>query len=177
MKNNMLPNHQRPGFKVPENYFEDLEAGIMAAVDEKQLLENLKFKANPGFTVPDEYFSTLENKVLEKIGQPHGKGKVISLFNNTKFYYATAAAAVFIAIISTYFFNPVGNNFTIDSLELSAIERYIDDGHINLNYNEISAFMIEEGYSFDNFNTSGLSDEEVFNYLSENVEDPNLLYE
>lgn len=177
MKHNKLPYNSKSGFNVPDNYFENFEEKMMHSIGKKPALENIVFKASSGFKVPDSYFENLEREIIQKVEGEKKGGKLISLFNNTKLYYAAAVAAVFIGVVSTVFFNPVTEDFTIDGLELSAIEQYIDEGYIDFNYNEISAFMAEEDYSFDDFNTSGLSDEQVFEYLSENIEDPNILYE
>lgn len=170
------PYHLKNGFKTPDNYFEDLEARVMGAVVEENVLPDLKYN-HAGFNVPDAYFDNVEIDILARVNSEKEGGKLITLFNTSKYYYAAAVAAVFIGIVSTLLFNPVMDELSIDAVELSALEDYIDEGNINLNFNEISAFMAEEGYSFDEFNTSGLSDEEVFNYLNENIEDPNLLLE
>lgn len=181
MKERMLPNHQKTGFEVPENYFEDLESRIMDAIAEKSVSVEQRYAAKTGFLVPDDYFINLDEKILLKVKdlnkESKEKGKVVSLFKNKKFYYAVAVAAVFVGILTTTLFNSVTQELTVDSVELTAIEEYIEEGYIDFTFNEISAFMAEEDVSFDNFNISGLSDEEVFDYLSENMEDPNLLYE
>lgn len=177
MKHNILPYNSESGFKVPDNYFEDFEENMMRSIGDKPAMENIVFKANSGFKVPDLYFENLEKEILQKVEGEKKGGKVIAFFQTTKFYYAAAVAAVFIGIVSTVFFNPTTEEFSIDGLELSAIDQYIEEGNVDFNFNEISAFMVEEDYPFDDFNTSGLSDEQVFEYLSENIEDPNILYE
>lgn len=177
MKQNKLPYNPNSGFIVPDDYFENFEEKMMLSIGEKPALENIVFKSNSGFKVPNSYFENIEREIIHKVEGEKKSGKFISLFNNPKLYYAAAVAAVFIGVVSTVFFNPVTDNFTIDGLEISAIEHYIDEGYIDFNYNEISAFMAEEDYSFDDFNTSGLSDDQVFEYLSENIEDPNILFE
>lgn len=171
-----LPYQSKSGFRTPEDYFEGFEARIMGAVVQDNYLTDLKNK-KAGFIVPDAYFENLEIDVLARVETSNEGGKIISFFNTSKYYYAAAVAAVFIGIVSTLLFNPVMDELSIDAIELSALEDYIDEGNINLNYNEISAFMAEEGYSFDEFNTSGLSDEEVFDYLNENIDDPTFLLE
>lgn len=177
MKHNKLPYNPKSGFKVPDSYFGDFEEKIMRSIGEKPALENIVFKANSGFTIPDAYFENLERGILQKVEGEKKGGRLISLFNNKKLYYVAAVAAVFVGLVSSVFFNPVTEDFTVEGLELSAIELYIDEGYIDLNFNEISAFSAEGNYSFDNFNTSGLSDEQVLEYLSDNIEDPNILFE
>lgn len=176
MKKNKLPYPQNSGFKVPDNYFQELEARILHRVtQEGDSMES--FKGQPGFVVPKDYFDQLEENILEKLELKTPAGKVIPLYKKKKFYYAASVAAVFLAIISTVLFNPVLPDYSIETIELSAIEEYIDRGYIDLNFNEISAYITEEGYAVDDFNTSGLSDEEMLDYLSENLEDQDLLFE
>lgn len=176
MKENKLPYPQDAGFKVPDNYFQDLEAQIMDKVSNGTTLLD-SYKGKPGFEVPQDYFKQLEENITEKLELTAPGKKVIPLWKKKKLYYATAVAAVFLAIISTVLFNPVLPDYSIETIELSAIEEYIDRGYIDLNFNEISAFLTEEGYAADDFNTSGLSDEEMLDYLSENLEDPDLLFD
>lgn len=166
----------KSGFKIPENFLEDFEEKMMRSVGEKPVLQD-SYKNNSGFKVPDIYFDNLEKDVLQKVESQKKGGKLISLFNNKKLFYAVAVAAVFVGLISTVNLNPVSDNYTMGGVELSAIEQYIDEGYIDLNFNEISAFMADEDLSFEEFNTSGISDEQVLDYLSENIEDPNILYE
>lgn len=176
MKQNMLPKHQKPGFKVPENYFRDFEANLMAKMNEKHILDDT-YKGDPGFKTPDAYFDDLESRVLSKIentGNERNKGKVIPIFRNKKLLYIAAVAAVFIGIISTVFNEPASQVYTIESVELSTLESFIDDGYIELDFLEVSNFMIEEGFSFDEYSEAGLSDQEIYNYVDENIEDPNL---
>ncbi len=176
MKKNKLPYQQKSGFKVPENYFQDLEAKIMHKVtNDEESLET--YKGQPGFALPPNYFEQLEETIFAKLELEAREKKVIPLWKKRKFYYATAVAAVFLAIISTVLFNPVLPETSMESIELSAIEEYIDRGYIDLNFNEISAYLTEEGYAADNFNTSGLTDEEMLDYLTENVEDPETLFD
>ncbi|QED37259.1 hypothetical protein FK178_05825 [Antarcticibacterium arcticum] len=176
MKNKMLPNHHKSGFSLPENYFRDFEARLMEELNEPQVSGNA-YKGDPGFKVPENYFEGFEGKVLEKLNEERTVTKVIPLYRRKKFYYAAAVAAVFTGLFSTLLFNPPGNDINIDSLELSAIENYLDDEYLNFDKKEISVFMTDYSYTLDNFSTSRLSDEAVLEYISENVEDPNLLFE
>ena len=176
MKKKMLPNHPKSGFNVPENYFRDFEVRLMDRINEPEVLEGT-FMGQPGFKVPENYFDRLEKLVLDKVEEKNDIAKVIPLYRRKRFYYAAAVAAVFTGIISTLFLNAPGADFTIDSLELSTLENYLDDEYINIDNKEISVFMIDDSYSFYNLNTSRLSDEAVFEYISENIEDPNLLFE
>ena|SRR5690606_30794801 len=177
MKNNKLPYHINPGFKIPEQYFQDFENRLMEAIqkDNASPVSMETYSGRSGFSMPEGYFSNLEDRILDKINKD--QPKIIPLFPARKMFYAAAVAAVFIGIISTMFFRDVTTVYTMDSIELSALENYIEEGYFDLDYNELSAFMTEEGYSFGNYNTDGISDEAVYNYINENIEDPEFLFE
>ncbi|HSP41081.1 MAG TPA: hypothetical protein VLN46_06570 [Gillisia sp.] len=177
MENNKLPYHIKPGFKVPNDYFGDFEERLMYSVKQENKQPEIlnTYAGKPGFSIPEGYFDTLESEILNKAEAK--TGKVIPLFSYRKIFYAAAVAAVFIGILSTLFFKNSTTVHTLDSLELSALENYIEEGYFDLDYNELSAFMTEDGYSFDNYSTSEFSDEAVYNYINENIEDPEFLFE
>lgn len=175
MKENKLPYH-KPGFKVPTGYFGEFEERIMRTVSQEGTTGN-RPTGRAGFTVPQDYFEELEDKILHKIQIKEDDNKVVSIFRKKSIYYAATAAAVFLAIITTVLYDPSIPEYTIDSIELSVLEDYIDEGYIDLNYNEISAYITEEGHYGEHFNTANISDDEVFEYLNEHLEDPELLFE
>src|SRR5690606_24062167 len=76
MKQNMLPLNQKPGFKVPENYFREFDAGLMAKLNENHILDGT-YKGDPGFKTPEAYFDDLEGKIFHRIEETRNKGKVI----------------------------------------------------------------------------------------------------
>lgn len=174
MKKNKLATHFKPGFKVPKNYFEDFEAKMMRAIICEQPEFEQQSQEKSGFTIPENYFDSLEDKVMAKVEGPEPRGRVISLFRKKKFYAAAGVAAVFIGIISTLLLSPNPVNSS-DSEKISVLEEYIDGENMDLNFNEITSFLYEEGYVLDDLNTSGLSDEAVFDYINEHVEDPALI--
>lgn len=175
MEKNKLP-YQNSGFKVPSGYFEEFEEKLMRTVSGKSV-DDKPLESKHGFIIPQDYFNELEVSLLEKIEAREQKGKIISLFNGKGIYYVAAVAAVFIAIVTTILFNPALPDYSIESVEISALEEYIDEGYIDLNFNEISAYITEEGHYNENFTTINFNDEDVLNYLNENLEDPTILYE
>ncbi len=173
MKKKKLATHNRSGFTVPKNYFEDFEAKMMRAIPQEETLGG-KYKGNPGFTIPDNYFDVLEEKILAVVERPEQRGILITLFGKKKFYYAAGVAAMFIGIFLTLLLKPTPVS-TLDSEKISVLEEYIDLEIIDLNFNEITSFIYEEGYMLDDLNTAVLSDEAVFDYINEHVEDPALI--
>lgn len=174
MEKNKFTYNPNSGFNVPENYFEDFETKLLDSLSLEPQLGTIE--KDSGFRVPSDYFETLESKIFAGIENSESKGKIIPIYKSRKFYYYAAVAAVFIGLISTQLFNPV-QEYSFDSIELSAIEAYMDSGNIDFNYNEISAIIYDEDYVFDNMTKSNLSDDAVFEYLNENIEDPSIILE
>lgn len=142
MEKNKFTYNQRSGFRVPENYFEEFESRVF---DSNCSEPGIGKGKNTGFGIPSDYFETLEDKIYARISATESKGKVIPFYKTRKFYYSAAVAASFVGLVSTLLFKPVPEN-SFDSLELSAIEEYLDSGNIDFNYNEISAIIYEEDY-------------------------------
>lgn len=174
MKKNKLPYNLDSGFKVPDNYFDDLTDRIMDSTASGETRKNphLKEISENGFKVPEGYFENFEVKLPPK---EEKETKVIPLFSKRNFYYASGVAAIFIAVFSTIFINS-SPEYTWENVELSAIENYIDAGYTDMSPSEITNFLYEGDYvvetNFDNVNADA-----VYDYLNENVEDPAYILE
>lgn len=175
MKKNKLPSQPDSGFKVPDSYFRDFEERMMNVVSSSGKLDSIQ-KSGAGFNVPPGYFDKVEAEVLLKTTGKAPVSKVIPLFGKRKFYYAAAVAAIFIGIISTVLFNPTTKT-SIDTIEVTAIEEYLESGSIEFSYSDISSFLFEEGYVVDNSDAYQFDDEALLDYLEENIEDPTLVLE
>ena len=180
MSNKKLPYNAKSGFKVPDNYFQELEAKLLESITSQvKATRFTAVKRKPGFTVPANYFENLEAEVLRKTGSNLEKGKIIKLWDRKEvLYYVAGIAAVFIFIISTVLWKPSQTQIhTLEGIELTTLEKYIEEGYLDMNYNEISAFISEEEFYINHMVTSDLNEEDVFEYLNETVEDPGLLYD
>lgn len=175
MEKNKFTYNPKSGFKVPENYFEDFESNMLDSLFlEPELLKTIE--KDPGYKVPSDYFETLESKIFARLENSKSKVKVIPIYRERKFYYYAAVAAIFVGLISTLLFSPV-QEYSFESIELSAIEAYMDSGTIDFNYSEISSIIYDEEYVFDYSTKSNLSDDAVFEYLNENMDDSFIILE
>jgi hypothetical protein len=101
MKEKQLPYHQKSGFKVPDNYFQDFETRMMMKVTSE------KREANNPFKVPEGYFAQAEAEILEKLDQQPQRSKVVPLFSRKNFSYVAGIAAVLAILFSTMVFNKI----------------------------------------------------------------------
>jgi hypothetical protein len=162
------------GFKIPENYFESFESRLMANINAEETLNNYKSKS--GFEVPAAYFDNLDDQILNKVKDNKPKAKLIRLPSRAFITYASSIAAVMAIIIFSITPEPAMEGTEV-SVELNAIEEYLDQEYLDLNLNDYSTFMEDDGFVFDDFKSSNLNKDAVLDYLNENVEDPGLILE
>lgn len=173
MNKNNLPYRKNPGFSVPPNYFEELENELFDMVTNNEVSQesNLSKIEKSGFIVPENYFANLEGDILKKLD---AEPKVVSLFNKENLLYAASIAAIFIALAGVFFLNPP-NTATWDDIEVSVLESYIDDNNINFSTPEISSFLFEDGIFLEEPDFTEVNADVMFDYLDENVEDPDYI--
>jgi len=95
-----MDNH----FTVPENYFEQLNRDIQTRIAEERLKTLTEGK---GFIVPDLYFEQLSTKIEARLIPEEDKKavKVVRLWNNDFFKYATAACFILMTAFGLYLNN------------------------------------------------------------------------
>jgi len=152
-----------PKFEVPQDYFNTFEGQLFARLEEEQ------FPSTPGFRVPNGYFDAVETKIIEKVVADK-KHKTIPLFRKSYTKYAVAIAACLLILISIYNWsdNPTQS---IDSVQLSKIDSYIDDGNLEIDLYELTHYLNDLDDLDLNLNDATLSNTAIKEYLRENAED------
>lgn len=174
MKTNKSHKHNS-SFKVPEDYFGNVEDNVMRKIGELEPAE-IPVSEN-GFSVPEGYFDNLENSILEKTEK---SGKLINLFRKEYIYYAAAVAAIFILMLGNFFQTAQEETYGWQDVEISAMENYIDDGYnmgyIDWNTSEYSD-LFDDATIIDDEDFNSVDQDAVFDYLDENMEDPTYILE
>lgn len=175
MEKNNLPYPKSSGFSVPSKYFEELDKELwdFVAQAEETPEKQLDFIDGSGFKVPAGYFSDLEENILKKVKE---EPKVIPLFKKEYFVYAASIAAIIIILAGSLFLKPTSEN-SWETLELSALESYIDDNNIDFSTTEISGFLFEDGSYINDSEFTEVNTEAMFEYLDENVDDPSFIFD
>lgn len=168
---NLKKYKSKSGFKIPTNYMKDFEAKIF---DELEISTDISRESKSGFQVPADYFNTIEETILSRLELESKKGKIINLFSRKNLYYASTVAAIFIVMLSVFLFNSPSSN-SINTIEYAALEDYL--GEEDLDYYDISNLIYEDGFIIESLNASNFDDEAIFEYLSENMEDSELIIE
>ncbi len=158
-----------PDFKIPEGYFETFEERLFSKIAEE------KFPKSRGFKVPENYFDKLEESVIGKVNASEKPSKVIPLFPKKYFGYAATIAACL--IIGFTIFNTKTDNSNLDSLQLAAIDTYIEDGNLNLDLYDLALFIDDEDINEISIKNNQFSDKALENFLLENLDEETLINE
>lgn len=168
-----LPYRKDSGFKVPENYFQDFEARLMAQVSAPEEKSSLPENSAP-FKVPHAYFEQFESRLNDRLNIKETETRVIPLYNRKKLLsYVAGVAAVLAVIFSSVIFNRT-QSFDYGDLDILAVENYLMESLEDPNPEE--THVLKEGdFSFATLPNANLDREAVMEYLNENMEDPSLL--
>lgn len=144
------------GFELPENYFNTIEDIVIARL-KAEIVQNDYDKTK----LPENYFDSIEDRVLTKIKT---SPKVISLKSKiVKFAVPIAIAA---SLLLVFILNDNSNTVTFDSLEISEIENWIENGTIDIDASNIASMYPDIELNIDYFSSS-ISDNEFLEYLYE----------
>lgn len=159
----MKQNPKISGFKTPDSYFENFEAGLFAQLNSE------KFPKSNGFKVPEGYFETLENTIITKVSTTKKSSKVISIFSKKYVGYAAAIAAILIVGIMLLNFNRGQSN--LDTIQIGLIDKYIEEGNLNMDLYDITTYFETNEIPLEDFETHHLSQASLKSYLLENIGD------
>lgn len=151
-----------PNFKVPEDYFNNFEDRLFTKIEEESLP-----KAS-GFSVPEGYFAQVEQRIITAT-KSEKSTKVIPLFSKRNLSYIAGIAASLIIAISL--FNKEQEQITIDNIQLSAIDKYIDDGNLNLDLYDLMSYLNDSDLSQIDFDLIALSSKDIEGYLKDNTDE------
>lgn len=154
MKEKKLDTINTSGFKVPKDYFSQLEEQILTEV----LLKNTVDTS--GFNVPDSHFETLENKIFQKLEEEQDV-KVIPLFSWKKVMYISALAACVILMFNAFYND--SETITFDSLETSSIQNYLEQEDYT-SY-ELASLLTDDELNINIFTDTKISEESLEDYL------------
>lgn len=161
MKKNILDTTSSSGFKIPKNYFNDLEDKIITAAK----LNTIK---NSGFKTPDNYFESIDDTILSKIAKDKESTKVISIFTKRHLIYMSSVAAAILLLFNLSIFN---NGLDFDDLDTATVENYIINEDISSI--ELASLLTHKELNEATFTTYDLPEAHIENYILDhiNIED------
>jgi len=151
---------RKPGFSVPENYFEIVEESIKNKQKEKNFV-----KTN-GFEVPDSYFKNLEETIIASVSPLKKDIKVIPLKQKVlKFIPVIAAASIVLFLgLNSFFFKKTEEN-PFDKLTDIEVENWIVNNINLIDDNDFETTYADIEFEEDLAIPSSVSNDELENYL------------
>lgn len=165
----MKKDHKISGFKTPDEYFDKFDAALFIRLEEE------KFPKYTGFQIPTGYFDNLEETIIKEEFASHKQSKLISLF--PKRYYSYAAAIAASLILGVAIFNLSQDTVAEDSIQISLIDKYIEEGYLNMDLLEFATYLESENLPVVDLGNDYISQSTLRDYLLENTEDEILMNE
>ena len=164
MKLENEPHKLSSGFKVPNDYFENLETQVLRTID-----LNSKVEA-AGFKVPENYFSSVEDRVIKNL-RPPSETKVISLWNWKTVVSISAIAASLVLMFNVVLNKPEADSFK--SLETNSIASYLSEEDFSTY--ELASILDYESLSTDDFVNQEIPKQNIEDYLLDQTDLDNLI--
>ena len=161
----MDKKYKKEGFKLPEGYFEGLTDRILEGIAE----DTSKLPDKEGFAVPEGYFDSLDERVRKAIS-PDEDSKVVRLNPWKKYYFVAASIAALIIIVIGFQLSQT-QEFTFSDLANAELENYLDETDLGLTSYEIAEVLPIEELEVNDILDTALNEENILDYLDENVED------
>ncbi len=153
-------------FKTPEGYFENFEENLFLKMKENN------FPKTSGFVAPSGYFDDVEDRLLNTLVSKE-KSEIRPLFPRKYWGYAAAVAASL--IIGLLVFPNLNENKGLDNLQLATIDKYINDGNLDIDLYDVSNFISDDDILELSFEEPQLSEVSLKSYLLENVDEETLI--
>ena len=150
---------------MPEGYFEGLTDRILEKVAE----DTSGLPEKEGFTVPEGYFDSLNERLQDSISQDEDP-KVVRL-NPWKKYYLVAASIAALIVIVISFQLSQAEDYTFSDLANAELESYFNETDLGLTSYEIAEVLPIEELEVNDILDTALNEENILDYLDENVED------
>jgi len=139
------------GHETPDDYFKEVESSVLSKLKNEQ-------NSSQDQTIPAGYFDNLEDKVFARLAQEK-KPKVFSL---KKYWIPAAVAASLLLFVTIY------NSFAKkQTLQLTEVEAWIEEGNLELNSYEIAKLYTDEIENI-NINTT-LDAYDLEDYLNDEI--------
>lgn len=175
----MKNKSKHSSFKVPKGYFENLSSDLLSKIEDNKVTQEIPDNGMDAFKMPNDYFNTLHKKIAKKL--PHNETKVISLYK--RYYYAAASIAAI--LILAIFIKNSSDTTRQDAVSFSdlasvEIEAYFDNYDVDLSDHDLAEVLPVQELYLSDISDYQLNEESITDYLSQNIEDSevlNILYD
>ncbi len=155
------------GFKTPNGYLESMEQQLLDRLNE------IDIPQEHGLSVPKNYFENLEDRFVSLAIDKKPIRKVVPLYARNWVPFISGIAA---CLVAGFF---IWELYTYDSEILAATEisAYIENGTLLVGSQDLAQLLTEEDIDELALETTFTTDENLENYLLDNIDESNLFQE
>ena len=166
MKKIDLHNKIKPGFKVPEDYFETFEDNFLNEIKLKNAVND------SGFELPEGYFETFDEALLKNIKAEIKPTKVIRFSRKKIIYYLSGVAAALLLLITLI---PGFSNKDNNDVSVELVQTYFDNSEMNAY--ELGELLLESEFLEEDFSIieTNFEEDQLEDYLLENSDIENMI--
>lgn len=165
MSKKTIHNIKTTGFKVPKDYFNNLEDISLTEIKLKTQFETT------GFKTPNNYFNTIEERVFSTILEKL-QVKIVSIARKKQLLYLSSIAAVITILVSVFIVN---NNSNWGKIDYETVENYMIEEDFS-SY-EIASLLTNDDLNELNFTKYHLNETLIETYLLDHLEINDLITE
>lgn len=164
-----MKKDKKNSFNTPEGYFESFHDRLMDRIQKEEGEMEPIIPKSDGFAVPQNYFDEIAPAILSKTANEGGK--VIPLKSYRHFYYGAAAVAAIFLLVFGVTWKTETAPFSFDDLASAEIDAYFENHDIGLTSYEIAEAIPLEDIQLNDVLAEDLSNDILWEYLEDNVED------
>ncbi|NAY90595.1 hypothetical protein GTQ34_01575 [Muricauda sp. JGD-17] len=165
-----MKKDKKNSFNTPEGYFENFHDRLMDKINQEKIEEASDvIPKTDGFSIPEGYFEGFNEKISSKIRETE-RGKLVQLNPYRKLFYAAAAVAAIFLLV----FTPIWKSdaaIAFEDLASAEIENYLNISELDMSSYEIAEMVSLEDIELNDVLEDDIEDENILEYLDENVED------
>lgn len=164
----MEDQKHKKGYNLPKGYFEEFEDRLFNRINSDIIPKE------SGFKTPEGYFIEVEKNIIQQCNNQQ-KTKVIPIVSRKTMLYAASIAACAILIFSI--FGKDQDTISINNIDITSIENYINEGNVELNQYDLSSLLTEEDLSNITIEENHIPEDIIEAYLLEDINDSSILIE
>ena len=165
MSKKNIHNIKTTGFKVPEDYFTNLEDITLTEIKLRTQFKTV------GFKTPKHYFNTIEERVFSTVLEKP-QVKIISISRKKQLLYAASIAAVITILVNVFVFN---NNSNWETLDYETVENYMIEEDFSTY--EIASLLTIDDLNEVSFTNYQLNETLIETYLLDHLDIDDLITE
>ncbi len=160
---------KKNSFKTPDGYFESFTERLLTKITNSGSAEREpNIPKEEGFIVPEAYFDDLHKNIKRKLNKK--EAKVVQFRPLRKYYLVAASVAAIVLVLFGINWN-TAQKVSFEDLANTDIETYFENNGLGLTTYEIAEVIPIDDLEIDDFIENRMDEENLIEYLNNNIDD------